>query len=91
MNTLDKIHARVNILHLIHIMEVKHQQLEMIYASVHSDISQDIGCTEDDYHDTLQNIEYEMSVLDEEYGWLQNSLHDLEDFSTRDTSNRNLC
>jgi hypothetical protein len=91
MNTLDKIHARVNIMNLIHTMEVKYQQLEMIYASIHSDISQDIGCTEDDYSNTLQNIEFEMSVLDEEYGWLQNSLHDLEDFSTRDTLNMDVC
>jgi hypothetical protein len=78
--TLERIHARVNILNLINNVEVEQMKLEMAHAAIDSDISQEIGHVAYEYHDELEDIELRMSMLDEEYYALQNSLWSLGEY-----------
>jgi hypothetical protein len=75
---LEKIYARVNLLNLINAVETKKRDLEMIYSSIESDISQEIGYSSCEYYNMLEEIELKMSILDNEYYQLHNTLCSLD-------------
>ena len=71
---LRKIHTRIAILSRLNIIEKEQSKIDMQYASIESDILQDVGYTEDEYLHKLEVIETNMFRLEKEYYELEASL-----------------
>ncbi|HIP27912.1 MAG TPA: hypothetical protein EYG82_01910 [Sulfurovum sp.] len=71
---LRKIHTRIAILSRLNIIETEQSKIDMQYASIESDILQDVGHTEDEYLYQLEVIETNMFRLEKEYYELEASL-----------------
>ena len=75
--TLDRIYERINILNLINQIECEQINLEIVYASIENDSSQELSYSAYEHHDVLQDIELRMSILEDKYNDLQYKLTSL--------------
>jgi len=75
--TLDRIHQRVNILNSMNQIKCEQLKLEMVYTAIDTDFSQSIDHVAYEHHDTLQDLELRISILEEKYNDFQNKLLNL--------------
>jgi len=75
--TLDRINERVNLLSNMHQIKCEQIKLEMVYSAIENDFSQNNHEVAYEHHDTLQDIELRISILEEQYNDSQSNLFNL--------------